>query len=173
MKAEFHASEVSRLAGFEKPWMLSYLEREQIFVRQKFKDKRHGRARKYTFADIVVLRAINRLLEMGARPSRIKKILSELGRMEEFQGSRPRVEKLASAVGTRLFVTEGQAYVLDSGARIIDLIASNQFAFGFMVDFHKCVAPVASVVRQYEKERKPLWKQNKPVLEHLCKAAGI
>src|SRR5262245_18075907 len=68
----FTAREVSRLAGFEKPWMLNHLEREEIFIRDRPGSAHHGLHRGYTFRHVIVLRAINRLLWLGARPKRIK-----------------------------------------------------------------------------------------------------
>src|SRR4051812_14988953 len=106
MDGTFTAGETSRLAGFAKPWMLGYLEREGIFVREHSEDSRHGRARKYTYADVVVLRAINRLLEIGARPARIKSIISRLGQKEGLNGTREQVEMLSRTLGTRLFITD-------------------------------------------------------------------
>jgi hypothetical protein len=46
-------------------------------------------------------------------------------------------------------------------------------AFGFMVEFSECVRPVAEVIGVYEKRRTKLWKQDKSLLEELCKSAGI
>lgn len=173
MRPTFTAGEASRLAGFAKPWMLGHLEREGIFCREHSGDRRHGRPRKYTFADVVILRSINRLLQIGARPARIKKIVSQLGRMEGLSGSRRQVEALSRNLGTRLFVTENEALILDDQKKVIDLLSSGQFAFGFMVEFAECVRPVTDVIRSYEKQRINLWKIDEPLLEELCSGAGI
>ena len=173
MNPTFTAGEVSRLAGFEKPWMLGHLEREGIFCREHCGDKRHGRPRKYTFADVVILRSINRLLQIGARPARIKTIISRLGQIEGLTGSRRQVEALSRRLGTRLFVTEKEALILDDEQKVVDLLASGQFAFGFMIEFAECVRPVTEVIRAYEKQRSQLWKQDRPLLEKLCSEAGI
>lgn len=173
MDPSFTAGEASRLAGFAKPWMLGHLEREGIFVREHSSDTRHGRPRKYTYADVVILRSINRLLEIGARPARIKAIISRLGQNEGLSGTREQVEALSRALGTRLFITEKEALVLDDEQKLLDLLASGQLAFGFMVDFSECVKPVANVIEIYEKQRSKLWKQNAELLEELCSKAGI
>lgn len=173
MRPTFTAGEASRLAGFTKPWMLGHLEREGIFVREHSRDSRHGRARKYTFADIVILRSINRLLEMGARPARIKTIISQLGRTKGLTGTRKQVEALSRTLGTRLFITESEAFVLDDDQKLLDLLSSGQLAFGFMIEFSECVRPVADVIDNYEKRRTNLWKQNKTLLDELCALAGI
>jgi len=173
MKPVFTAGEASRLAGFAKPWMLGHLEREGIFRREHVTDRRHGRCRKYTFADVVILRSINRLLELGARPARIKEIVSRLGQLEGLNGSRKRVEALSRKLGTRLFVSAKEAFVIDDERKVVDLLASKQFAFGFMVDFAQTVGPVAEVIKTYEKKRTNLWKHDEATLEELCSRAGI
>lgn len=173
MKAAFTAGEASRLAGFAKPWMLGHLEREGIFRREHLTDRRHGRLRKYTFADVVILRSINRLLELGARPARIKEIVSKLGQIEGLNGSRRQVEALSRKLGTRLLVSAKEAFVIDDEQKVVDLLASGQFAFGFMVDFAQTVLPVADVIKAYEKKRMNLWKHDASLLEDLCFKAGI
>jgi DNA-binding transcriptional MerR regulator len=173
MESMYTAAEASRLAGFEKPWMLVHLEREAIFCRAHAGDKRQGRARKYTFTDVVILRSINRLLELGARPARIKKILSGLGQTKGLDGTRKQVEALSRSLGTRLFVSDQQAFIVDDDKTIMDLLSSGQLAFGFMVDFSNCVRPVADVISKYDTQRKKLWKQNQTILEKLCAEAGI
>jgi len=173
MEATFTAGEASRLAGFTKPWMLGHLEREGTFVREYVGDRRHGRARKYTFADVVILRSINRLLELGARPARIKAIICRLGQKEGLCGTREKVETLSRSLGSRLFITDKDALVLDDDQQLLDLFSSGQLAFGFMVDFHECVRPVAEVIEVYEKRRQKLWKQNKAILDELCAQKGI
>lgn len=153
--------------------MLGHLEREGIFRREHYTDKRHGRPRKYTFADVVILRSINRLLELGARPARIKHILSTLGQVEGLYGTRKRVEALSRGLGTRLFVTDKEALVLDGEQMVIDLLSAGQLAFGFMVEFARSVRPVTDVIRTYEKTRSDFWKQDQLLLEQLCVEAGI
>lgn len=173
MQPTFSASEASRLAGFEKPWMLVHLEREGIFRREHAGERRHGRARQYTFADVVILRSINRLLQIGARPARIKKIISELGTLSGLDGTRRQVEALSRTLGTRLFVTDKRAFLLNDDEQLTELLRSGQLAFGFMVEFSECVLPVANVIRDYEKKRTKLWKQNRMILEDLCAKAGL
>ena len=173
MDPDFTAGEASRLAGFARPWMLVHLEREGIFSREHAGERRHGRARRYTFSDVVVLRSINRLLEIGARPARIKKILSELGQLQGLAGTREQAEELARGLGTRLFVTDKEAFIVDDEQQVIELLSSGQLAFGFMVEFAKCVRPMTDVIVEYEKRRTKLWKLNRDLLEALCKQAGI
>ena len=110
---------------------------------------------------------------MGARPARIKTIISQLGRTKGLTGTRKQVEALSRTLGTRLFITESEAFVLDDDQKLLDLLSSGQLAFGFMIEFSECVRPVADVIDNYEKRRTNLWKQNKTLLDELCALAGI
>ena len=80
---DFYISEAARLAGFNGPLMINHLERTEVFSRQLNTEKHHGKRRRYTFRDIVVLRAINRLLKLGARPKRIVEAIRYFEKMAE------------------------------------------------------------------------------------------
>lgn len=173
MTPQFTAGEASRLAGFKKPWMLAHLEREGIFVREYTSDRRHGRARKYTFVDVMVLRAINRMLELGARPARIKKVIAELGMVEGIPSSRRAAIKMAQQSGTCLFVTAKEAFLLKSSQEVIDLAAHGQLAFGFMIDIEISLRPVIETISAYRKKQHHNWKRDQLILEELCLASGL
>lgn len=130
------AREVSRLAGFKKPWMLNHLEREEIFIPEHPRERHHGHHRNYTFKDLVVLRAINRLLELGARPKRIKQA------MESFSKACPEMIGDVSMDGTQLkfaaasghFVVTASEVLYCTKEEVINLLEKGQLAFSFMVD---------------------------------------
>lgn len=173
MKADFTAGEASRLAGFKKPWMLGHLERERIFVREYYTDRRHGRARKYTFSDIVILRAINRMLELGARPARIKSVISALGSLDGLSNSYREALRFVKCAGTTLFVTDQHAYFVKSAEEIVDLSANGQLAFSFMIDVEQSLRPVVRAIDQYRRVRISNWKSDKATLDRLCEAEGL
>lgn len=173
MEAAFTAGEASRLAGFAKPWMLAHLEREQIFVRQDAGDRRHGKVRKYTFTDVVILRSINRLWAMGARPARIKKVLARLSKLPEFSGSQRTVLTRLSKAEASIMIAEGDVYFVRSDKEVIDLLRGGQLAFGFMVHVQSEIRPVCDVVQAYTRARQKHWKVDQLKLEELCAAAGI
>jgi DNA-binding transcriptional MerR regulator len=130
------AREVSRLAGFAKPWMLNHLEREEIFLPEISRAKHHGKHRNYTFRDLVVLRAINRMLELGVRPKRIKNAIEAFGK------ACPDVIGDVSMQGAQLkFASESGHFVITpsevlycKGDEIVSLLKGGQLAFSFMVD---------------------------------------
>ncbi|WP_336961984.1 MerR family transcriptional regulator [Sphingobium aquiterrae] len=172
MEAEFTAAEVSRLAGFEKPWMLGHLEREGIFIRENFQDRRHGRARKYTFLDLLILRSINRMLEIGMRPARIKTVIRKIAEIEGLSEDRNAARALVTTLGVRLFVGKEEAYIIDN-RNIESLTASGQLAFGFMIDLKAASSAVISVVDAYEMKKRGNLKVDLPILQKMCAEAGI
>ncbi|HEY6815947.1 MAG TPA: MerR family transcriptional regulator [Croceibacterium sp.] len=137
------AREVSRLAGFKKPWMLNHLEREDIFVPDHPRERHHGIHRRYTFRDLVVLRAINRLLELGARPKRIKTAIAN------FAKSCPEIIGDVSLQGQQLkFAQESGHFLVTSSEvlycpleKVIDLLHGGQMAFSFMIDSQAATLP--------------------------------
>lgn len=138
------AREISRLSGFSKPWMLNHLEREGIFHPEVPRSRHHGSHRNYTFRDLVILRAINRLLELGARPKRIKTA------MENFAQACPDSIGNISMDGSQLkfaaasghFVVTATEVLYCSKEDIIDLLGKGQLAFSFMVDSAATTLPV-------------------------------
>jgi DNA-binding transcriptional MerR regulator len=157
----FYAREVSRLAGFEKTWMLNHLEREGIFVPETPRDKRHGVRRSYTFRDLVVLRAINRLLKLGARPKRIS---DAIGKFVEVcpetigdVGMSGVLVKFAQEAG-HFLVTPDTVFYRRSQEELIDLLRNGQLAFSFMIDNNLSIVPSiragAEIAAQSDRRRR-------------------
>lgn len=173
MEGEFTASEASRMAGFLKPWMLNHLEREGIFVRAHFDDRRSGRVRKYTFGDVLILRAINRMLEVGARPKRIGEVIRSLTTIEAFASDRDAAVLLAKTLGVRLFVGKNEAFLMRNENEVVDLANKGQLSFGFMLDLELIARPVCKVVELYNASKTNNEKSDLIILEQLCASAGI
>ena len=137
------AREVSRLAGFTKPWMLNHLEREGTFLPEHPRDKSHGAHRRYTFRDLVVLRAINRVLKLGARPARIRKAIHTFAQAcpdivgdVSMKGAQV---KFAQKIGH--FVVNSDTVLYQTSDEIVDLLANGQLAFSFMIDGDSAISP--------------------------------
>ena len=147
----FSAAEASRLAGFEKPWMLNHLERERIFVPEKTRDRRQGKHRKYTFRDVVVLRAINRLLKLGARPKRIRDSIDTFERV--FPEAKGADALLAFARLSCFFVvTQTQVLFCQTPYELLDLAKKGQLAFSFMLDSSQEIGPAVEAGLFYLEE---------------------
>ena len=137
---KFTAREVSRLAGFDKPWMLNHLEREEIFVPERTRRGQHGKHRAYTFRDVVVLRAINRLLKLGARPRRIRESIRTFLTVcpaSEGEDALLRFAKSASF----FVVTETEVLFCRKPGELVDLAKRGQLAFSFMVGTDREIGP--------------------------------
>jgi DNA-binding transcriptional MerR regulator len=173
MGGEFTSAEVSRLAGFKKPYMLNHLEREEIFIREHREDRRHGRARKYTFSDVLVLRSINRMLELGARPARIRSVINELTKLKGFTDTRETAEFAARSLGTSLFVSSKEALLIDSEERVVELLQSGQMAFGFFLKVNDISREVIDIIEIYRKKKRNNIKVDMPILEDLCRDRGV
>jgi DNA-binding transcriptional MerR regulator len=166
------AREVSRLAGFKKPWMLNHLEREEIFVPEIGRARHHGRHRNYTFRDLVILRAINRMLELGARPKRVKVAI------ETFRRACPDVIGDVSMEGIQLkFANESGHFVITQnevlycrGEDIISLLQRGQLAFSFMVDAAAstlpCLRAASEVIALSQTERRKSASVEKIAVKH-------
>lgn len=128
----FKASEAARLAGFSSPLMLNYLERSEVFERENVRQKHHGKARAYTYRDIVILRAINRLLELGARPKRIQQALKKFNEIQGLPIDSNSLMKFAKA-SSFFVVTQEDVIYCRSEKELISLSKSGQLAFSFMV----------------------------------------
>ncbi|MBJ7500560.1 MAG: MerR family transcriptional regulator [Sphingopyxis sp.] len=173
MGDDFTSSEAARLAGFKKPYMLNHLEREGIFIRENFEDRRHGRVRKYTFGDVIVLRSINRMLELGARPARIRSVIQELTKMKGFTDAREASEFAARALGTSLFVSRTEAFLIESDQKVLELLKGGQMAFGFFLTVKEISQEVIEVVELYTRARSNNLKVDMPILDDLCAERGI
>lgn len=173
MEGVYSAGEVSRLAGFAKPWMLGHLEREKIFVREHDDGRHHGRKRAYTFADLLILRAINRMLDIGMRPVRIRDVIEQIRQIKALTSQREAAEVIVKTVGIRLFVTKTTAHLVMNEDEIVSLTQEGQLAFAFMVDLKGILADVIDIAKAYEKRRRRNWKVDEALLDEMCGLAGI
>jgi DNA-binding transcriptional MerR regulator len=129
--------------------MLNYLERSGTFIGENAGPAHHGKKRKYTYRDLVILRAINRLLELGARPKRIQEALTTFQKIKNLPSNSD--ELLAFANASSFFVvTASKVFFCSTPDEIVDLSASGQLAFSFIVSSRDCFAAVAATVIDYD-----------------------
>lgn len=162
----FTAREVAGLAGFKTALMLNYLERSKVFQREYHAGPHQGKQRLYSYRDLVILRAINRLLLLGARPKRIEDAMRTFRQIEDLPHD---AESLAEfARKSSLFVvTADQVLFCDCDA-LVELSRGGQLAFSFMVDNHTVLAPVVGAVTEYAKVAEGR-RRNRKVLDAVLK----
>ena len=137
MPESFPAKLAAHYAGLRTRMMLDYLERAEVFEREELRDtkrakRRHGRRRKYTYRDVVVLRAIAALLDKGVSVQRIKQAMLAFSRDEKFACDRNKLTHAAEPI--QYFVTDGTRIYFSKDNKLLDVVRGGQGAFSFVVD---------------------------------------
>jgi len=109
--------------------MLTYLAHQQIVRPSETKQPGRGRRRLYSFADLILLRAIARLLEQGIEVKRLRSQLQKLQR--EFNSQ----QEFATAL--RYLVTDGADVFMVEGREEIVSVMTGQLAFAFLLDLRQ------------------------------------
>ncbi len=123
----FSTKEVTRYAGFKSEQMVHYLHRTGVAIPSGRATPGRGKKRQYTLGDVVVLKAINRLLESGLPVSRLKEGINKI--RKDLKNISP-----DSAIH-RYMITDGKSvYLNESPDYITELNADGQMAFAFIID---------------------------------------
>lgn len=122
----FDAKAAARLSGLTFD-MVNYLCRHHLVSPSIASKRGRGSRRRYSFADILLLRVISKLLINGISPLRLKDCLKALqGRGIEAKG----------ILTTRYVVTNGfDIYFQDDG--VVELLDSGQMTFAFVLELTK------------------------------------
>ena len=132
----FSARAAARLSGLTVD-MVNYLCRHEIVVASGSKARGRGTARKYTFADILLLRVLAQLLGQG---------VSVLGLRKSLAVYRKRAGQ-ADLASCRYFVTDGyNVYLQDEGR--LENLTSGQQAFAFVLDMQPIRKKVLQEIEQ-------------------------
>lgn len=122
---KFTIARAGHLARLSVP-MLDYLCRTDVIVPTITGRRGRGRARYYSFGDVIILRAVARLLENGISVHHLKQGLKNL-RKHHPEFSR-------TEVPTRLLVTDGKSLLLREREEVVEDLNKGQLAFGFIVE---------------------------------------
>ncbi len=121
--------------------MLDYLCRQDIIVPSGPTVRGRGRARRYTFGDVVMLRAIAGLLKAGVSVARLRNSLIAM------RAYHPEIT--AKGLPARYLVTDGaNVYLWTGNGAIESLDKFGQLSFGFVVELKKVQAEVLSLSRK-------------------------
>lgn len=132
LKAHFLSKELAQLSGLTD-YMVSYLRREELLKPKVLTGEnrldagpRFGKARMFSFSDVLLARSIRKLLSAGVSVKQLRKSI------EVLEG------KLGKARQdlTRLHVTiiGKQIYVEPSGSAPVELTHDGQMAFSYMLE---------------------------------------
>lgn len=149
MPETYPAKVAAHYAGLRTRMMLDYLERSNVFEREELRTqadrkRQHGVRRRYSYRDIVVLRAISSLLDKGVSVQRIRKAMLSFSRDEKFHCDRDRLRHGAEAV--QYFVTDGASIFFSKGETLLDMVRGGQGTFSFVVDLSLAAAATAKVI---------------------------
>lgn len=125
----FSAREAMAITGFQSVMMLHYLKREKIVRPTRQGSKGQGNAWRYSFGDLIVLRAARKILDAGVSTQKLKKAFSFF--QMEYRNQTPE-EVLGELLKKRAFAVIGDKVVFfDKERRAIDVSSKGQLTFVF------------------------------------------
>lgn len=135
LKDSFSTADLVRYGGLPSKHMVAYLCRTGVLVPSLSKTRGRGIARQFSYADLLLARAISTLLKSGVSIEGLKSVLKTLR------------NKLAKTPATELskkhvVILGSRVYLKDSPESVVELTAEGQLAFHFVLD-----APSFSVER--------------------------
>jgi|ERR1700735_1167560 DNA-binding transcriptional MerR regulator len=119
----YSLAQVTNVTGLST-YMVDYLCRNGLVTPSGNDVRGRGRPRRYTFADIVLLRVVAKLLSQG---------ISVLGFRKSFLSAKQRRDNVREILARRYLVTDGVEVYLENRG-MIERIDSGQLAFAFILD---------------------------------------
>ena len=125
----FPIAEAARLSDLTAT-MVDYLCRQGIIVPSAAFKPGRGRRRLYTFGDVVMLRAVGRLLATGLSVERLKLGLTKLRTLHP--------EITPTSLPGRFLMSDGRdLFFRASVSELENLTSGGQYAFAFLVEFER------------------------------------
>ena len=133
----FTTAQVVVLTGMPKT-MLDYLVRSGIHAPSKTMGRRkRGKRREYSFGDIILLRALKSLLDLGISVKRLKEALKVLSEMH--------VEITPGKLPGKYLLTDGCSIYFKNKKNVLeDLNAGGQMAFTFILELKPTCEDIVS-----------------------------
>ncbi len=138
--SNFELSRAAELADLT-PHMVDYLCRTRVLIPSGSSRRGRGRKRLYSFGDVVVLRAMAKLLTHGISVSRLKAGLAGLRKHH------PEITR--KSLPSSLLLTDGRDVYFREGKDVVRDLNSGQFAFAFILDFRVIQREVIARARNY------------------------
>ncbi|MEQ1515515.1 MAG: hypothetical protein ABL931_03395 [Usitatibacteraceae bacterium] len=135
----FTAEEAALFSGLTKT-MLNYLCRTKLAVPTSQGKRGRGRKRAYTFGDVVLLRALARMLIAGISVSRLRRGLQTLRKRH--------AEITPSNIPATHLVTDGRQIFLQHSAEVLESLSNGQFAFAFVLELDSVKRDVLDLMKR-------------------------
>ncbi len=124
--------QAQQLCGFKTIAMIDYLQRTGVFKPHLKKGRQRGKRREFSFKDLLVLKAIKRLLDSGASVSLLKKSLQDFQKIR--WSADPVTLENHGQIIRYLFVSAESVYLRKDSDSLIDLSKKGQLTFSFIID---------------------------------------
>lgn len=121
----FSAKDAAAFSGLSLA-MVNYLCRHGIVAPTLGGKRGRGIRRRYSFGDIVMIKAIAKLLQGGVSVYRLKRALARLGALNN--------GITAARLPAAYLVTNGEDVFFRHRAGVFELLSKGQFAFAFVVE---------------------------------------
>jgi DNA-binding transcriptional MerR regulator len=136
----FTVEEAARLSQLSAT-MVDYLCRQQVLVPTLPRSRKRGRARRYSFGDVVMLRVLGRLLDAGVSVKRVKSSLRTLRKHHK--------EITATSLPAEYLATDGRnVYLWKNSATLQALDDKGQMNFAFVIELTRVQAEVSEGTRK-------------------------
>lgn len=138
----FNTREAARLSGLSTD-MVNYLCRYSIVTPSGDKKRGRGRARKFTFIDVLLLRVIEKLLNKGVSVLKLRK---------SFTALQKRGKNYQNILSKKYVATDGKkVYFKDKG--VLEIFESGQTAFAFVLELKTIIKELTEIIDRQQKVR--------------------
>lgn len=120
--------------------MVNYLCRTHVVEPSCTCKRGHGRARHYSFGDVIALRLIAKLSQTGVQPLRLR------AAMQGIRQFHPQIT--LTSLPARYVVTDGADLYLRSENDAVERMRDGQMAFAFVVELAQLQAEVVAALNQ-------------------------
>lgn len=158
VSTEFSPRQAAAFSGLSMT-MLDYLCRHRIIVPGAAKGRGRGIQRLFSFGDLVVLRAIARLLAAGVSVYRLKRGLTRLRATHS--------EITATAMPASFLVTDGRDVYLQHKTGVVELLSNGQLGFAFVIEMETLRQEAVKFARN-QVSSEPLDRRRVPASRRLA-----
>lgn len=127
LKEHFSVGDASKLSGVTVT-MIDYVEKLECLMPTGPKTRCKGVEREYSFADVVMLRALRRMLDAGLSVKKLKSALAELN---------VRRTLTPDALPADLLLTDGIELYFKRTEDVLEQITNRQLTFAFVIEMSR------------------------------------
>lgn len=127
LKDWYSTDDLIKHGGLRSTYMVSYLCRSGILEPSLSRSRKRGLRRRFSFKDLLLARALAKLLDSGVSVVGLKNTLRVLR-------SRLRVDAAGTLTNPHVVIKDRRVYLFESSKAAIELTAGGQLAFHFVLE---------------------------------------